>query len=349
MSEIRKDPASHTWVVLATERKKRPSDFKGSSAVEEPTAEEVEHCPLCFGHEHMAPPAVFEMWPARASGRKRMTWTTRVVENKFPALNPGAMLSQEDVGKFFHYLTGVGGHEVIVDSPRHGDTLSTMPQAQLVALVKTYIQRYRFWRNDKRMAYTLIFKNYGAAAGASLSHPHSQLVAMPIIPPRVVEELEEAKDFYGRENACLYCRMAQTEMNAKPSRMVFENESMVAFAPYASRFPFELRILPKRHMAAFEEMRDPEIADFAEALGATRKSIARVLSRPPYNLMIHVAPIRTPGLLYYHWHVEVIPRLAMPAGFEWGSGIYINTMSPEEVAKALRNGGRRKRTPNITK
>lgn len=331
--------------MLSAERGKRPSDYKAAAA-SKPDQAELDRCPLCFGHEEMAPPAVFEMWPAAGKARK-MTWITRVVENKFPALRPSELLAQEDVGGFFHYLTGVGGHEVIVDSPRHADMLGNMAHSQLVALVKTYVQRYRFWRNDKRMAYTLIFKNYGSAAGASLSHPHSQLVAIPIIPPRVAEELDEAKEFYSRESECLYCRMAKTELAADPSRLIFENETMVAFAPYASRFPFELRLMPKRHMSAFEEMNDDEVDDLASAIEATAKSTAKVLGRPPYNLMIHVAPIRTPGLLYYHWHIEVIPRLTMPAGFEWGSGIYINTMAPEEVASALRDGNRRSRSPHI--
>ena len=334
--------------MLASERGRRPSDFKSSAAVAaKPNQAELDRCPLCFGHEDMAPPAVFEMWPAAGSGR-RMTWITRVVENKFPALKSGELLAQEDVDEFFHYLTGVGGHEVIVDSPKHTDTLANMPHSQLIALIKTYVQRYRFWRNDKRMAYTLVFKNYGSAAGASLSHPHSQLVAIPIIPPRVSEELDEAKEFYSRENECLYCRMIATELKGEPSRMIYENETMVAFAPYASRFPFELRVMPRRHMSAFEEMKDVEIDDLATALSAATKSMVRVLSRPPYNMMIHVAPIRTPGLLYYHWHIEIIPRLTMPAGFEWGSGVYINTMAPEEAAKALRNVGRRTRSSNIT-
>lgn len=348
MSQIRKDPASRTWVVLATERGKRPSDFKASAAVAKPDQAELDRCPLCFGHEDMAPPAVFEMWPAGGRGRK-MTWITRVVENKYPALRPGELLSQEDVNEFFHFLTGVGGHEVIVDSPKHTDRLANMPHGQLVALVKTYVQRYRFWRNDKRMAYTLVFKNYGPEAGASLSHPHSQLVAIPIIPPRVAEELDEAKEFYARENECLYCRMIATELRGKPSRMVFENGSMVVFAPYASRFPFELRVMPKRHMSAFEEMSDAEIGDCAQALGVMGKSMEKLLSRPPYNLMIHVAPIRTPGLLYYHWHIEIIPRLTLPAGFEWGSGIYINTVAPEEVAKALRDAVKRSRPSNVAR
>ncbi len=333
MSEIRKDPLSSTWIVLSTERKKRPSDFwEEKSGRREADAKPP--CPFC-GEEMTTPPVGHAIWPGEID-KETKQWLTRILPNKFPALRPSLELMQTEISALYHMLSGVGGHEVLVDSPNHDETLATMSVRQIEAILRTYTQRYKFWRNDPRIAYVLIFKNYKPAAGASLTHPHSQLIATPIIPPRVFEELDEARRYYEQNKECVYCAMIKMEKESKESRLVYENETMLACCPFASRFPGEIRILPKRHQAALEEMTPNELKDLTDLFFSVFKKLAKVLDDPPFNYIIHVGPTRTPGLLYYHWHIEVIPRLAMPAGFEWGTGIYINTLSPEEVAQALR-------------
>ncbi|MEW6189479.1 MAG: galactose-1-phosphate uridylyltransferase [Actinomycetota bacterium] len=332
MSEIRKDPASHTWIILSTERGKRPSDFR-EREVGPPSA--LRPCPFCRGEEMAPPEEVHAIWPGEIDKRTK-GWKTRVLPNKYPALRPSISLSQAEADTIYHLLSGVGAHEVIVESPNHEDTLVTMPPGQIEAIIRTYCQRYKFWRRDPRVTFVLIFKNYGLAAGASLEHPHSQLVATPIIPPRIFEELEEAKNYYLRNKECIYCRMIKAEAEAKVSRKVLENDTMFALCPFASRFPCELHILPKKHTAALEEITQKEVSDLAKMISEVFRRMSKVLNDPPYNFMIHVAPLRTPGLLFYHWHIEIIPRLTMPAGFEWGTGIYINIISPEDAAKALR-------------
>ncbi len=330
MSEIRKDPVSHTWVVISTERGKRPSDYKRKEL------EKISQkgCPFCEGKEFTQPTQKFAIWPGEYD-EKTKQWITRVLPNKFPALKASTQFYQGEVGELYHYLAGVGGHEVLVDSRDHFDTLANMKSEQVEAVLRTYIQRYKYWRVDPRIVYVLIFKNYRHEAGASLSHPHSQLIATPIIPPRIFEELREAKEYYKMENKCIFCQMVEVELK-EGSRKVFENESIVAFCPYASRFPFEIYILPKNHQAILEELDEKSIFYLTEAIQEVFKRLEKLLNDPPYNYMLHVSPLRTLGLLYYHWHFEVIPRLAMPAGFEFGGGIFINPISPEDAAKALR-------------
>lgn len=334
MSEIRKDPASSTWVIVSTERGKRPSDFKEAEKEEE--KKPTRPCPFCATSEEMtAPVKEHAIWPGEIDGKTK-TWRTRVLANRFPALDPAEELTQTQKDGLYHLLSGVGGHEVIVDSPNHDDKLSTMSLDQIEAIIRTYRERYRFWRTDPRVVYLTVYRNYGLAAGASVAHPHSQSIATPLIPPRVFDKLEEARNFYEQNSECVHCRMTQTELKAKPSRKVFENKTMIAFCPFASRFPFEVWILSKYHYSSIEGIPQKKIKDLAEVISEVFKRLSKVLGDPPYNLILQVAPLRTPGLLYYHWHFELIPRLSMPAGFEWGAGMYINIMSPEDAAKALR-------------
>jgi len=336
MSEIRKDPLSPTWVIIATERGKRPCDFAETRNEKEKVASgQHRACPFCGGEEVEAPIKAFSIWPGEID-KETKDWRTRVLPNRFPALNPDIELIQREAGHIYHMLSGVGGHEVIVDSRRHADELATMPKDQIEAVIRTYRQRYKFWRKDPRITYVLIFKNYGLAAGASLAHPHSQVVATPIIPPRICQELEEAKCYYEQEKKCVYCEMIKTEKNAEQSRIIWENDTMFALCPFASRFPCEILILPKNHAAAFDQLSEQEVSDLAQILSTVLKRVDMILGDPPYNLMIHTAPQKLPGLLFYHWHIEIIPRVSMPAGFEWGTGIYINVISPEDAAKSLR-------------
>ncbi len=339
MSEIRKDPLSGTWVILATERGKRPSDFSeaqkpgGSSKV---PAKPARPCPFCgTGAEMTIEIPDHEIWPGEFDEVAKC-WRTRVLPNLYPALAPKIELTQSRVDHIYHMLSGVGGHEVIVDSPHHDDGLFRISQDQMESVIRTYMQRFKYWHADPRMSYVLIFKNWGVAAGASLEHTHSQVVATPIIPTRVYEELEEARDYYDREDECIYCRMIQDEAGHQDGRRVVENATMMAMCPFAARSPFELKIMPKRHMSAFEHMSPAEVTDLAAVMREVGQRMYALVGDVPYNYMLHVAPMKTPGLLYYHWHIEMIPRLTVPAGFEWGTAMYINVLSPEDSAKGLR-------------
>ena len=323
MSEIRKDPASRTWVIVATERADRPHDLK---IKERRAPTPASDCPFC-GDERP-----IEDFGVKIEGE---VYRVKVLANKFPALRPEENLSMEQADSIYNYLTGVGAHEVIVESPVHDDTLASMDRSQLEAALYAYVDRLRHWEHDPRMRYVLIFKNYGRAAGASLFHPHSQLIALPFIPPRITEELDEAKDYFESAEECVYCRMNSEEL-AHGERMIAENRSFLAYSPYAARFPFELRVIPNRHVADFSASRAAELADLAAILKDLAGRLSEALGEPPFNFMLHESPLKTSDLVYYHWHLEIIPRLTMPAGFEWGSGVYINAVTPERAARELR-------------
>ncbi|HDP70109.1 MAG TPA: galactose-1-phosphate uridylyltransferase [Actinobacteria bacterium] len=335
MSEIRRDPISNSWIILATERAKRSSDFAKTQR-EERTIKSK--CPFCGKGEMTEPPGPFAVWPGEKVGEEHPIWKTRVLPNKFPALSPKAELIQGSERGLYHFLGGAGGHEVIVESPEHEDTFATMHFDQLVAIINTYTHRYKFWKLDPRVVYVLVFRNYKGAAGASLSHPHSQVIATPIIPPRISEEMEQAKEDYDRNERCVFCDILKMEMGSA-KRKVFENETMFAFCPYASRFPFEVCIAPKEHAGSIEDLSKSQASDLAETFSQVFRRLTKLLNDPAYNFSVHVAPLKTPDLIYYHWHIEILPRLTIAAGFEWGSGIYINVVSPEAAAKELKEAG----------
>ncbi|RJQ31757.1 MAG: galactose-1-phosphate uridylyltransferase [Actinobacteria bacterium] len=328
LSEIRKDPLSNDWVIIASERGGRPTDLKTETTKEE----KGKFCPFCDSSEVSEPVKPHSICAATFAPDGK--WMTRILPNKYPALMPEPILAQREMDDLYHCLTGVGGHEILVDSPKHDETLATMSKEQIEAIITNYQCRYSYWRKDPRITYLSVFKNHGKVAGASLHHPHSQLVATPLIPPRLTTELNESKEYFKLNNECLMCKILKTELENK-HRLIFENNSVAAFCSFAPRFPFESLIVPKRHSASLEEITKEEISDLAEAMSVIFKKLDKLLNDPPFNYLIHVAPLRTPGLLYYHWHIEVILRLSQPAGFEWGSGVYINSVPPEDAALEL--------------
>lgn len=327
MSEIRKDPLSNTWVIIAPERSARPRTLAAK-----PDEEKSKFCPFCESDEIKKPVEKFAICAAEFD--KKGHWLTRILPNKFPALTPEPLLCQKEIDGVYHLLEGVGGHEILVESPVHEETLATMPLKQIEAILRNYQCKYGYWRNDPRISYLSIFKNHGKQAGASLKHPHSQLVATPLVPPRVASELEEAKEYYELNNRCIICDTVEIEKKSK-KRIVAENDNFVAYMPFAPRFPYETLIVPKRHSATYEEIKKGEVEGLAKMISNLFKRYDKLLFDPPFNYILHVAPLRTPGLLYFHWHIEVILRLSQPAGFEWGSGVYINSVAPEEAAKQL--------------
>ena len=328
MPELRKDPIIGRWVIIATERGKRPSDF---AAPERPKKRGF--CPFCYGNEDKTPGEVLAYRPPDSSPNSG-GWRLRVVPNKFPAL-----MIEGDEGRvgegMYDKMNGIGAHEVIIETPDHDALWSTITQVNMEEVLWAFRERIEDLKKDPRFKYILIFKNQGDAAGASLEHPHTQLIALPIVPKRVVEELEGSKAHFGYKERCIFCDMVRQEQMTK-ERIIIENKSFVAFAPFASRFPFETWVLPKVHISHYEES---EKVGFDYLAGILREIIQRmdsVLDFPPYNLIIHTSPVTAPKLEYYHWHIEIIPKLTKVAGFEWGSGFYINPTPPEEAASFLR-------------
>ncbi len=335
MSELRKDPIISRWVIIATDRGKRPTDFVSVKQ----TGEAVS-CPFCEGNEGMTPPEIFAI---RNGGSLANTkgWEIRVVPNKFPALVVEGTVEREGMG-MFDKMSGIGAHEIIIETPAHDDHLSQRSPERIVHLLDTYQKRFVDLMRDKRLLFAMIFKNMGERAGASLSHPHSQIIATPIVPKRVTEEINGSLEYYNYKMRCIFCDIIGEEKRFG-SRIVYENVSFISFCPYASRFPFEIWLLPKRHMAGYEMMTAQEMIELADCLKITMKRLSTALGNPQYNYMLHTGPNESiprdpwPDIKeHYHWHFEIIPKLTRVAGFEWGTGFYINPTAPEDAAEFLR-------------
>ncbi|HOE16649.1 MAG TPA: galactose-1-phosphate uridylyltransferase [Syntrophorhabdaceae bacterium] len=330
MPELRKDPIIDRWVIISTERGKRPVFF-----VEEAPPVKAPMCPLCPGNETMTPPEVYSV---RQDGfpLNGPNWTLRVVPNKFPALRVEGNLDKEGIG-LYDKMNGVGAHEVIIETPNHGETLSRMDIGGIQRVLVAYRARILDLIRDQRLKYIMVFKNHGSVAGASLDHSHSQLIALPIIPRRVVEEINGGLNYYKFKDRCVFCDIIAQEKEDNV-RVVFENDRCIALSPYASRFPFETWILPKKHEPYFASYeRTDDYFALAETLSTVLKKYDRVLNSPPYNYIIHTAPFGNGQVPHYHWHVEIIPRLTKMAGFEWGTGFYINPTPPEEATEYLKD------------
>ncbi len=329
MPELRKDPITRRWVIIATERSARPTDFPPGEVMQNHSAS----CPFCEGQEGRTPPEIVAVRrPGTAANSPG--WEVRVVPNKFPALRIEGSSGVRFDG-LFETMGGLGAHEVIIETPHHGLHPATMLPGQLATAYWMYRERYRDLDRDERFKYLLLFRNHGRSAGASLSHPHSQLIALPIVPKRATEEIEGAQAYFAREGRCVYCDILQQEM-ASRVRVVWENDEFTVFAPFAAWCPFECWIVPKRHEASFGNLGDGHIPALADAMHQTLGRLYHCLSNPPYNYIFHTAPYDTKVGHFYHWHIEIIPRLSQVAGFEWGSGFYINTVPPEDAARYLR-------------
>jgi UDPglucose--hexose-1-phosphate uridylyltransferase len=328
MPELRKDPILGRWIIISKERKERPTDFPV-----EVTAGLGGFCPLCPGNESFTPPEVlaFRDGGHNANGPG---WKVRVVPNKFPALVIEGDLSKEGIG-LYDRMNGIGAHEVIIESANHNEKLSDFAPAEMALVFKAYKERIIDLEKDQRFRYVMVFKNHGRAAGASLEHSHSQLIALPILPRMIVSELAGARSHYKYKERCIFCDIIRQEMQQK-ERVVCQNERFITITPFAPRMPFEMWILPKRHSSAFYAQDDAEIYALAELFSETLRRLCKFIPNVPYNYVLHTDPLRSGGLDYYHWHFEIVPKLTSIAGFEWGTGFYINPLPPEEAALYLR-------------
>ena len=329
MSELRRDPILGRWNIVATDEPAGPADFKV-----EAHALGKGKCPFCYGNESMTPPEIYVVRPP-GSTANGPGWQLRVVANKFPALQIEGPLERRGLG-VFDLCTGVGAHEVIIETPDHQRQMADLSPEEFQAVITAFKVRSLDLRGDRRLKYALLFKNFGLSAGASLEHSHSQLIALPIVPKRVQEELKGAERYMEFRDRCPYCDMVAQELR-EGERVVCENRAFIAFCPFMSSFPFEVWVLPKAHSADFGKMTPEGIGDFSRLLKETLVRMRAALSDPAYNFLIHTAPIEAHEREEYHWHLELMPKLTKMAGFEWGTGFYINPTPPELAANVLRD------------
>ena len=329
MPELRQNPATKEWVIIATERAKRPEDFMKDEKGAKELPKHDNDCPFCTGNEKLTPPEIM------SQNSKNGDWSLRVVPNKFAALIPEGEAIREEDSDFFRSMEGVGQHEVVIETPVHNLSFGQYSDRKTTEIVTAFRDRYVDLIKDERFKLIKIFRNNGRAAGTSLEHPHSQIVATPVVPLHIRHRLEAATRYYDDHGTCVFCRMIEMERKEK-TRIVIDDDRFLVIEPFAARVPFETWILPKEHRATYGEVTGSELKDFARVLNRVTEKLYRGLSNPAYNLVIRTAPSGEDGEEYYHWHVQIIPRLTTPAGFELGTGVYINTTLPEATAKFLR-------------
>jgi len=327
MSQLRQDPTTYDWIIFAPERAKRPDQYKRNFASRGPLPAHDEYCPFCKGNEHLTPKAADIYGGAD-------DWRIRVVPNKFPALIPEGDTKRKE-WKLFRQCHGYGRHEVVIETPVHNTSIPFMSDECVEELITAYRNRYNALKEDKNIKVIIIFKNHGKGAGTSLEHPHTQIVASPIVPPYIRRKYEVATQYFDNTGRCIHLDILEAELEEK-IRITDENTHFVVFHPYASHYPFETLIMPKNHTGSFGEMTGAMIKDLAVLLKNTLLKLYVGLDNPDYNFIIHTAPVDDEHKSYYLWHIQIIPRLIQVAGFELGSGIHINTIFPEETAAFMR-------------
>jgi UDPglucose--hexose-1-phosphate uridylyltransferase len=329
MPQLRKDPVSDRWVIMNIENPRRAETFKT-----EPIVRSSKICPFCPGNEGMTPHEI-AAYGRKAGAKGHGGWKVRVVPNKFPVLKIEEATDKFAIG-VYDKIGGFGAHEVIVENPDHHTETADLPVEHVELILRAYRDRSLDLRKDPRFKYILIFKNYGEIAGASLEHPHSQLIALPIVPSRVFGEVKGAHRHHEFTDRCLFCDMLD-QNRAEKKLTIVEGGGFISLCPFASRLPFETWILPSEHEANFDSLTDDKIARLAGVLKATLMKLKKCLKDPPYNLMIHSLPVHGKEFESFHWHIELIPQLTQVAGFEWGTGFYVNPTPPEIAAEALRS------------
>ena len=331
MPQLRKDPIIGRWVIIAIERSKRPKDFKIVD-----TSPPEKDCPFCKGKEYLTPQEVFSVRGAEG------TWQVRVIPSIKPFLESDHNFWKRGKGPY-DLMNGIGRHEVVVETPHHISNMADLEVENLRDVFFAYCERIKDIEKDEKIKYVLAFKNYGwDAGGGRVKHARSQLIATPVNLKRVKEELEGAKFYFDYHERCIFCDMIRQELEQK-ERLVLDEDGFVALVPFAPRFPFEVWILPKRHLPDFYQTSHEDLFPLAKIMKNVLSKIKKILNDPPYNYVIHTAPFRRPYPGYwstieedYHWHIEITPHLTQVAGFEWGTGFYICPTLPEEVAKFLR-------------
>ena len=325
MSELRREPIARMWVVITTDHPKGPSDYLPFKPPYQPQPLD-DPCPFCPGNEWMTPRETFSL------GHEAGGWSVRVVPNKFPFFHIEGGFDRKAEG-MYDVMQGVGAHEILIESPRHQDNLATMDPQQIGRMVRAFKERLVDLERDRRFQQFLIIKNY---PGIFNRHPHSHIMALPVIPRRIDEEIWGTLDYYQRKERCIFCDILKQEIALK-ERMILETLHFVVFSPFASRYPFETWIIPKFHSPDFHHLTEEEIGDLSLALSSLFLRFYRLLSDPPYSLVFHTSPVQSQShRSEYHWHIETRLRIGLREGFEWGTGLFVNPTPPEDAARYLR-------------
>jgi UDPglucose--hexose-1-phosphate uridylyltransferase len=328
--EMRRDPVNGRWVVIAPDRADRPHDFHHPSL----TTAGGPACPFCMGNESETPPEITAIRPA-SSPADGPGWQARLVPNRYPALTLEGE-AEEDGDPLRRRMSAAGSHEVLIETPHHQEGLADMAPGHIAAMLRLCRDRMVQLLEDRRIQHVMIFKNQGDKAGASLSHSHSQIIALPVVPKHVEEELAGAARHHRETGRCIYCSMiAEEERHGE--RVVESSRDFSALAAYAPRKPYETWIIPRRHRAGFQQATDSELEDLAAMVKRRLARMKELLRNPPFNLVLHTAPKGDGHHQSYHWHLELLPEFTWIAGFEWGAGIYISHVSPEKAAAKLRD------------
>lgn len=329
---LRFDVTTNEWVLFAPARARRPHDAAVAAA--EPGAS-ASTCPFCPGQEAATPGEIVRLKDEGPAG-----WSVRVIPNKFPALDPAASDEQVELGRVFHEMGGYGAHEVVIESPDHSRLLADQPREQVERVLRVIHGRFLDLMRDRRLRAIVVFKNHGERAGTSISHPHWQIIATPVVPHQLRLKHEIATDYFDRTSKCIYCVTLEEELSAQ-TRVLDANDDYVAVLPFASHVPYQVRILPLAHRSSFASVAPERLYLLAEMLQSVLGRLARLLGRPHFNLTLGTAPLGDEEKRYFLWHIDVLPRLTTPAGFELGSGMAINPVLPEVAARELREAAGR--------
>lgn len=328
-NEVRYNPVTGEWVIYATARRARPDEMQSRIGFGSPASSYEPSCPFCPGNEHMLPGILLEL------GGDVGGWKVRVVPNRYPALTPEGDGTETPEG-LYRVMKGMGRHEVIIESQYHDSPIGSLPSADAEFVIEAYHRRYRELAARPGIRTVFVFRNHGAKAGTSLTHPHSQIIATGLVSQSLLTRKRQAFSHLKTSSRCLFCHILEDETHDQ-RRVLFQNEHFVSFVPYAAETPCEIWIVPKNHRAYFGDISDDEKIGLAEALQSALALIRNKLNDADYNFVIHSVPfadaIEAPAL---HWHVQIQPRLTTPAGFEMGSGIRINPSLPEADAAFLR-------------
>eukprot|EP00250_Pteridium_aquilinum_P022988 c26009_g1_i1 orf=162-1211(+) len=341
MSELRKDPVLGKWVVLSEARGKRPSDFKQDL---QPSQPRRSACAFCQGHEHETGAELFAFRQGSLVGAP--DWRVRVVKNIYPAVSmeslasfdePAAKDEHEEEGPFHRCrIPGTGSHEVVIETPLHDVKFTSLSDCNVEEILSCFRHRICELRGNGHFKYVQVFKNQGKAAGASMEHAHSQIIALPIIPHQVELEIDNARTYFDKKGRCIFCDILEHDI-ADGSRLIDCSTEYAVLAPYAPKYPYETWIVPRIHASNFENVDDLQLQSLAKVLLSTLRKMEHLFGDVPFNYMLHTSPVQDhDNGSFYHWSIRVIPHLITLGGFELGSGCHILPVYPEKAASELR-------------